>query len=306
MKGEVCMIHNFEELYDAIKQYRRVTISVAAAQDKEALLCVKAAYEQDIANAILVGDERLIRPMAAEIGLPEDIRIVNEPDLKQAALTAVKLIHDGEAQILLKGILNTSDYLKAVLNPDVGLRTGRLLGSFAAYQYPGGSKLLFATDTGVNILPNVEEKKQLLQSAFEALKKLGIDSPKVACLAANENVNPKMPSTVDARELQDYFTADPNFTGIIEGPVAMDIAVSAEAAHHKGLDSKVAGDVDLLLFSSVDSGNIWSKSLIHFAKFTMANVILGATNPIILVSRADTAEIKLNSIAMACLLAARS
>ena len=192
-----------------------------------------------------------------------------------------------------------------MLDPDAGLRTGRLLGSLAAYQYPGGSKLLFATDTGVNILPNFEEKKQLLQSAFEAMQKLGIDSPKVACLAANENVNPKMPSTVDARQLQEYFTADPDFTGIIEGPVAMDVAVSAEAAHHKGLDSKVAGDVDLLLFSSVDSGNIWSKSLIHFAKFSMANVILGATNPVILVSRADTAEIKLNSIAMACLLAAK-
>lgn len=298
------MIRNFDDLYNAIRQYDRVTISVAAAQDKEALLCVKAAYEKDIANAILVGDESLIRPMAAELGLPADIRIVNEPDVKQAALTAVKLIHDGEAHILLKGILNTSDYLKAVLNPDVGLRTGRLLGSLAAYQYPGGAKLLFATDTGVNISPDYEEKKQLLQSAFEALKKLGIESPKVACLAANENVNPKMPSTVDARQLQDYFTADPNFTGIIEGPVAMDVAVSAEAAHHKGLDSKVAGDVDLLLFSSVDSGNIWSKSLIHFAKFSMANVILGATNPVILVSRADTAEIKLNSIAMACLLAA--
>ncbi len=298
------MIHNFEELYAAIKQYDRVTISVAAAQDKEALLCVKAAYEKGIANAILVGDESLIRPLVIELGLPADIRIVNEPDVKQSALTAVKLIHDGEADILLKGILNTSDYLKAVLNPDVGLRTGRLLGSLSAYQYPGGKKLLFATDTGVNILPDVEEKKQLLYSAFEALKKLGIDSPKVACLAANENVNPKMPSTVDGRQLAEYFTADKSFTGIVEGPVAMDVAVSAEAAHHKGLDSKVAGDVDLLLFSSVDSGNIWSKSLIHFANFSMANVILGATNPVILVSRADTAEIKLNSIAMACLLAA--
>lgn len=220
-------------------------------------------------------------------------------------MTAVKLIRDGEAQILMKGILNTSDYLKAVLNPEVGLRTGRLLGSFAAFQYPGGSKLLFATDTGVNIQPDYEDKKQLLQSAFSALKKMGIDSPKVACLAANENVNPKMPSTVDARQLQEYFSADPDFTGIVEGPVAMDVAVSAEAARHKGIDSKVAGDVDLLLFPGVDAGNIWSKSLAHYAKFSMANVILGATHPVILVSRSDTAQVKLDSIALACLLAAK-
>ncbi|MGI6333204.1 MAG: phosphate acyltransferase [Saccharofermentanales bacterium] len=300
------MIRSFADLYEAIRQHPRVTISVAAAQDKEALLCVKAAYDKGIAEAILVGDEGLIRPLIKEVGLPETIRVVNEPDVKQAASTAVKLIRDGEARILLKGSLNTSDYLKAVLNPDIGLRTGRLLGSLAAYQYPGGSKLLFATDTGVNILPNFDEKKQLLQNAFAAMKKMGIDRPKVACLAANENVNPKIPSTVDARRLQEYFTADPAFAGIIEGPVAMDVALSAEAARHKGLDSQVAGDVDLLLFSSVDAGNIWSKSLIHFAGFSMANVILGATHPVVLVSRADTAEIKLNSVALACLLAARS
>ena len=299
------MIRTFEEMYAAIRQYDRVTISVAAAQDKEALLCVKAACDQNIADAILVGDECQIRALGAEIGLPEDIRIIHEPDVRQSALTAVKLIRDGEAQILMKGILNTSDYLKAVLNPEVGLRTGRLLGSFAAFQYPGGSKLLFATDTGVNIQPDYEDKKQLLQSAFSALKKMGIDSPKVACLAANENVNPKMPSTVDARQLQEYFSADPDFTGIVEGPVAMDVAVSAEAARHKGIDSKVAGDVDLLLFPGVDAGNIWSKSLAHYAKFSMANVILGATHPVILVSRSDTAQVKLDSIALACLLAAK-
>ncbi len=298
------MIRSFEDLYDKISKMPRMTISVANAQDKEALLCVKEAMDIGIADGILVGDESLIRPMLAEVGLPEDIRIINETDPKQAALTAVKIIRDGEAQVLLKGLLNTADYLKAVLNADVGLRTGRLLSHLAAFEVPGQNKLLYATDTGMNVMPNYDEKLQILQNAFIALKALGIDSPNVACLTANENVNPKMPSTVDAKMLADYFTADPTFTGIVEGPIAMDVATNPEAAHHKGIDSKVSGKVDLMLFSSVDSGNIWSKSLLFYAGFKMAGVILGATNPIVLVSRADTAKTKLDSIALACLIAA--
>jgi phosphate butyryltransferase len=162
------------------------------------------------------------------------------------------------------------------------------------------------TDGGMIPYPTLEEKKDILANTLEALKAIGIDAPKVAALAANELVNPKMPATVDAKALSDYYTADENFKGIVEGPISMDVALSAQAAHHKGLDSKIAGDVDVFLVPSIEVGNILSKALIHYAGFKLAGLVLGAKRPVILVSRADDAEVKLNSIALACLLAAKS
>lgn len=298
------MVSSFQEIIDEVRKSKQITISVAAAQDEEVLLCVKAALEQGIAQSILVGDEALIRPLVTKLDLPETIRIIHEPDLRKAALTAVSLVRSGEAQVLLKGLLNTSDYLKAVLNPEVGLRKGRLLSHLAAYEVPGSMKLVFSTDTGINIAPNLEEKIAILDNALEAMKVIGIDSPNVAVMAANELVNPKMQGTVDAKALLDKYTADSSFTGIIEGPIAMDVAASPEAAKHKGIDSKISGDVDLFMMPDLEAGNIWSKALIFYAHFKMAGVILGATNPIVLVSRADNAETKLNSIALACFVAA--
>lgn len=295
------MFHNFEEVINEVKKYGRATISVAAAQDKDVLEAVKAAYDEGIADAILVGDESVIRPLAKEIGLPEDIRIINETDVKKAALTAVSLIRNGEAQLLLKGLLNTADYMRAILNADVGLRTGRVLSHLTCYEVPGAEKLMFFTDGGINIAPSLEEKKDILDNALEVLKTMGITSPKVAALTANEQVSPKMPSTVDAKALADMYAEDAGFTGIVEGPISMDVALSAQAAKHKGIKSEIAGDVDLFLFPFLEAANITSKSLIHFAGFRIAGIILGATHPVLMVSRADTSEAKLHSIALGCL-----
>lgn len=295
------MFHSFREIIDEVRKYGKATISVAAAQDKDVLLAVKAASDEGLADAILVGDADVIKPMAREIGLPEDTRIVHEPDVRQAAMTAVSLVRRGEAQLLLKGIINTSDYMKAVLNSETGLRTGRILSHITAYEVPGGEKLIFFTDGGINIMPSLEEKKDILDNSLSFLKTIGITSPKVAVLSANEQVSPKMPSTGDARALAEIYSADENFTGIVEGPISMDVALSPEAARHKGIDSKISGDVDLFLFPYLEAANITSKSLIHFAGFKIAGIILGATNPVLMVSRADTPEAKLNSIALGCL-----
>ncbi len=295
------MFKNFNEIITEVKKYGKATISVAAAQDKDVLQAVKAAYDEGIADAILVGDEAVIRHLAAEVGLPKDIRIINEPDVKQAALTAVSLIRKGEAQLLLKGLLNTADYMRAILNAEVGLRTGRVLSHITCYEVPGADKLIFFTDGGINISPTLEEKKDILDNALEVLKTMGIDSPKVAALTANEQVSLKMPSTVDAKALADMYAADSSFTGIVEGPISMDVALSAEAAKHKGITSRIAGDVDLFLFPFLEAANIASKSLIHFAGFRIAGIILGATHPVLMVSRADTSEAKLHSIALGCL-----
>lgn len=298
------MLRNFEEVVTKAKEFGEVAISVAAAQDKEVLEAVKAAMDAGLAKAILVGDATLITPLLTEVGLPADTPIVHEPDVKQAALTATSLVSKGEAQVLMKGLVNSGDFLKSVLNTEVGLRTGRTLCHFAAFEDPNGSKLLYHSDGGMNIAPNLEAKKDIITSSIMALGILGIKQPKVAILAANEVVNPKMQATLDAKALVDMHAAGELFPeSIIEGPIAMDVALNPEAAKHKGLTSKISGDVDLFIFPTIETGNLVSKALIYYANFKNSGVILGATNPIVMVSRADTAEAKLNSIALACLLA---
>jgi phosphate butyryltransferase len=297
------VLHNFEDILTRAKQYRKMTISVAVAQDKAVLQAIKAAQEIGLAEAILVGDQDLIKALASEVGLSSDTAIVHEPDSQQAALTAVSLVKQGQAQVLLKGLINSGNFLKAVLNSEVGLRAGNLLSHLFCYEVPGEQKLLFQTDGGINIAPNLAEKKGILLNALQALVKLGIKQPKVAILTANEVVNPKMQSTVDAQGLVAMYQRGELAPAIIEGPIAMDVALSLEAAKHKGIDSKVAGQVDLFLVSSIEVGNILSKGVIHYTHFRNAGVILGAANPIVMVSRSDSAEVKLHSIALACLLA---
>ena len=295
------MLQNFQDVLAKAAALGRVNISVAVAQDKDVLLALKLACEADLAVPILVGDAAAIRPLVAEVGLPADTRIIDEPDIKQAALAAVSVVHRGEAQVVMKGLVNTSDFLKAVLNSEVGLRTGRLLSHLAAFEVPGEPRLIFHSDGGMNIAPALAEKKDILVNALLTLHSLGIDQPKVAVLTANEQVNPKMPATTDAKALADMSAAGELPAGIVEGPIALDVAISPEAAKHKGITSQISGQVDLFLMPNIETGNTMGKSLIYYAKARMAGIVLGATHPIVLTSRAETPEGKLCSIALACL-----
>jgi len=299
------MLRNFQEVIDKAKGLGPVVMSVSVAQDKDVLFAVKAAEEAGLARAILVGDKNLIEPLLAEVGLAADGRIIHEVDLDQAALTAASLVNGGEAQILMKGLINSSNFLRAALHPQQGLRSGKILSHFAAFEIPGEKKLVFHTDGGMNIAPSLEEKKAILVSALGALRTMGIEKPKVAVLAANEQVNPKMPVTVDGKALADMGTAGQLPPCVIEGPIAMDVAISAEAAKHKGITSKITGDVDLFLVPTIEAGNMVGKTLVYYAKAKIAGIIIGATHPIVMVSRADTAESKLYSIALACLVLER-
>jgi phosphate butyryltransferase len=298
------MLCSFAEVLDRAIKCGQKVVSVAAAQDKEVLEAIKAARDIGLADAILVGDETLIRALLPEVGLPSDMRIVHEPDAKQAALKAVSFVRKGEAQVFVKGLMNSGVFLKAALNAEVGLRTGRQLSHLAAFEVPNGKKVIFFADTGITILPTLEEKIDILTNSLIALKALGIEHPKVAILTANEMVNPKMPATVDAKALVDLQATGQYFQGCtMEGPISADVAFDPEAAVRKGLTSQIAGDVDLFIFPSVEAGNICSKALSHFANFKFSGVVIGATRPSVLVSRADSAETKLNSIALACLIA---
>ena len=296
------LLKNFSHVLEKVKGSKAVTISVAAAQDLDVLKAIKMAYDKGIAQAILVGDENKIHPILEEMGLAkEKANIIHEPDLNKAALLAVSLVNKGYAQVVMKGKVNSSDFLKAVLDPSEGLRTGRLLSHLAAFEVPGQEKLIFHTDGGMNIAPNLEQKKEILVNSLLALKTMGLDNPYVAVLTANEQISEKMPATTDAQSLVEMAVRGELPSAIIEGPIALDVAVSQDAARVKGIDSKVSGKVDLFLMPNIETGNALGKSLLYYAGGKMAGIILGAKNPVVMTSRAETAEGKLNSIALACL-----
>lgn len=295
------MYHSFDEILEKVKGRKSLTISVAVAQDKDVLEAIKLAMDAGLANAILVGDKREITEMLEEIGFSSDIPVIDEPDINKAALKAVSLVKRGEAQILMKGLINSSDFLKAVLDPGDGLRTGRLISHLAAFEVPGQDRLIFHTDGGMNIAPDLQQKKDILTNAILALNAMGIEKPNVAVLTANEKVNPKMPATVDAQALVEMWEAGEFPPSIVEGPIALDVAVSSEAAKHKGIISKITSQVDLFLMPNIETGNACGKTLIYYAGAKMAGLVLGAANPIVMTSRAETAIGKLNSIALACL-----
>ena len=297
------MLRHFSEIIARARQNGPVKVVVAAAQDEEALGAVKAAYDVGLAEAVLVGDSSQISLLLVQTGLPLDTPVVHEPDPAKAALLAASIVRKTKSGVLMKGLLNSGDFLRAVLDHEQGLRTGRLLSHFSAYEAPDGDKLTYHTDGGINISPNLSERKEILINALIALAALGIERPNVAILAANEVVNPKMPVTLDAQELVKMSRRGELPPAVLEGPMSMDVALSSTAAAHKNLSSQVAGQVDLFMVPDIAAGNILSKALIHYAKFKNAGVILGATHPAVMVSRADSAEAKLHSIALACCIA---
>jgi len=275
-------------------------MSVAAANDEHVLETVKMGMEAGLIIPVLAGDEKKIREIAAGISLVLDgVVIIDAPDPGEAALEAVRAVSDGRADILMKGMVNTSDFMQAVLNRDCGLRSSKTLSHMAAFQVPGFDRLLFMTDGGINIKPDLEQKRAILENGIDFLLALGWREPRVAIVTANEVVNPEMPATLDAAELTRMAASGQIRGALVDGPLSLDLAISKEAARRKGSASPVAGRADLFLMPDIEAGNIFGKSLIYFAGALMAGVVLGTQAPVILTSRASSPEEKLNSIAMA-------
>ena len=298
------MSKSFEELISKANQKTLKKASVSNAQDEPVLQAVKAAKEQNIATAILVGDEAKIREIAASIDMDlTDFEIINEPDTEAAALKAVELVHNGKADILLKGLLETKTFLKSVLNKEVGLRTGKMLSHVCVFEIEGINRLLFFTDVAFNTYPTLADKVNIINNAVEVAHACGIECPKVAPLCAVETVNPKMQPTVDADNLTKMYEGG-DFKGCqIYGPLSMDLAIDPEAAVHKGVTNPVAGHADILLFPNIDAGNITYKILVRTAKVKIGNVLVGTSAPVVLTSRSDDFQTKLNSIALATVIA---
>lgn len=292
----------FEALIDRAKSFGPAKVAVAAAADKEVLEAIKLAEKEGLVIPVLVGDVAEIQRLAAEIELNlEDAELIHEPNPVEAAHRAVDAVVDGKAHFLMKGLVNSADFLRAVLRSERGLRTGRLLSHLSAFQVPGYSRLLFVTDGGMNIAPDLAQKKEILESSVLYLQQIGMDKVNVIVLAANEVANPKMPATLDAKALTEMNQAGEFPGAIVEGPLALDGAVSAAALRHKGIPSQINGDVDLFLVPTIEVGNVLGKSMVYFAGATMAGIVLGAQVPIVLTSRNDTPRSKLMALTMAAL-----
>jgi len=300
------MIKSFDDVLNLAKERGPRTISVAVAQDKEVLLAIKEANSKEIANAILVGDSEEIKKIAEDIKLDiAKFEIIDIKDIAEASRKAVELVSSGKADIVMKGLVDTSIILKAVLDEEIGLRTGKVLSHVAVFDIDTYHKLLFVTDAAMNIAPNLNQKKEIVENAVYVAHSLDIDSPKVAVVAAKEKVNPKMEATVDADKMQEM-NKNGEITGcIVGGPFALDNAISKEAAEHKGINHPVAGDADIILTPNIESGNVLYKALAFLGHSKNAGVIVGAKAPIVLTSRADNDEAKLNSIALAVLMASK-
>lgn len=298
---------NINDVIKLAKERGPKTVSVACCQDKEVLVAVENARKEGIVNAILVGDIEKTKEIAAGLDINLDnYELIDIKDLAEASLKAVELVSSKKADMVMKGLVDTSIILKAVLNKEVGLRTGKVLSHVAVFAVNGYDRLFFLSDAAMNIAPDLKTKKEIIENAVQVARALDIDEPKVAVLCAKEKVNPKMPDTVDAHELEEMYKRGEIKNCIVGGPFALDNAVSEEAAKHKGIDHPVAGKADILLVPDIEAGNMLYKSMVFFAKSENAGLVLGAKAPIVLTSRADSDVTKLNSIALGVLVASKN
>lgn len=300
------MAKKFDELIAKVSEGALKKVAVAVAQDSAVLEAVQAAKERNIADAILVGDEDKIKEIAASLNIDVTaFEIIDEKDDMTAALKAVELVHNGTADMYMKGLIDTKSFLKSVLDKEVGLRNNRPLSHVCVFEIDGIDRLLFLTDVAFMTYPTLEDKVSIINNTVEICNACGVENPKVAPLAAVEVVNPKMPVTVEAAELT-KMNEEGKITGcIVDGPLSMDLAICPEAAEHKGTtDRKIVGDADVLLFPDIHAGNLVYKTLVHTAKVKNGNVITGTKAPVILTSRSDDFETKVNSIALGAAVAA--
>lgn len=299
------MSKSFDDLISKVSECSVKKVAVAVAQDSAVLEAVKAAKERNIAEAILVGDADKIQEIAASENMDlSGYEIIDEKDDYTAALKAVELVHTGKADMYMKGLIDTKSFLKSVLDKEVGLRTGKTLSHVCVFEIEGIDHLLFLSDVAFMTYPSLEEKVHIVENTVEVCHACGISNPKVAPLAAVEVVNPKMPVTVDAAELT-KMCEEGKITGcIIDGPLSLDLAIDAEAAKHKNAeDRKIVGDADILLFPDIHAGNLVYKCLVHTAKVKNGNILTGTKAPVILTSRSDDFETKVNSIALGAVVA---
>ncbi|HOP88311.1 MAG TPA: bifunctional enoyl-CoA hydratase/phosphate acetyltransferase [Acetomicrobium flavidum] len=291
-------------LFERAQSGKVMKIVIAAAEDGEVLEAVKQASSEGIVDAVLVGDPNKISDVAKSRNIDvSSFEVIPATNDEEAAMKAVQAVSSGKGDLLMKGFIKTSTLLKAVLNKEWGLRTGNLLSHLFLFEVPRLGKVIGLTDGGLNTYPGLQEKLAIVNNAVSCYHALGVDTPKVAALAAVEVVNPDMPCTLDAAALVQMNRRNQIKGCIIDGPLALDNALSVEAAKHKGIVSEVAGSPDILLVPDIEAGNLLGKVILFMANGAGAGVVLGAKVPVVLTSRGDTARTKALSIALGAVLA---
>jgi len=297
------MIKSIEGIIEKAKSMDMKKMSVAVSQDIDVLEAIVEAKKLRITDSILVGNKEETQKIAKENNIDiEGFEIIDIKDLNEATNKAVQLVADGEADMVMKGLVDTSIFLKNVLIPEMNLRTGRTISGIYVCEIEGYDRLFAITDPAINIDPDLQTKKQLIENSIQVSNALGIDIPKVAVLCAKEKVNPKMPTTVDAKELEEMNKRGEIEGCVVGGPFALDNIVSVEAAKQKGINHIVAGFADTILAPNIETANSLVKSITYFSRSKSAGAVVGTKKPIIITSRADTKEDKLNTIALSALM----
>lgn len=294
------IFHSFNELIEVVQKGDTIKkVAVVSADDEHTLEAVFKAVKDGLVKPVLIGDLAKILKVLSALGLNNnEVKIVDAKDDTDAAKKAVAMINNGNADFIMKGKIQTADLLKAVVDKENGLRTGRVMSHMAIHELNGYHKLLAVTDGGMVTYPDLDQKKQIIINAVSTFKQMGYELPKVAVLAAVEGVNPKMPETVEADQLKQMNIRGEISDCIIEGPISYDLTMSKESAEIKGYESQIVEDVDIMVVPNIQTGNILGKALVYSAKAKMAGFIIGAKCPIVLTSRGSSSEEKYLSLAL--------
>ena len=297
-------IKNFVELVEVAKKKGPKRVAVVAPHDQSTLLAASEAQKEGLAYPVLVGDSAAIAGIAEERGLDlAGMTVMDEPHPKLAARRAVELVRNGLADLVMNGLAQPRYLFEAALDRQKGLRTGRLLTDVGVFEIPGLERLLLVSDIGIVVSPTLEQRADITQNAIEVAHQLGIEEPKVAILSATEMVNPRVPLSLDAANLSKMAQRGQIKGGIVDGPMALDIAISPHSAHIKGIKGEVAGQADILIVPDIEAGSLLAKTITCFARGKMASVVVGGQCPLAMPSRADPPEAKLASLALGVLMA---
>ena len=298
------MFRNLDDLVASAIGLGPAHIAVAAGHDPDVIESLQLAREMGLAEAVLVGDRKKIEPMAAAAGLRLDPEhLIHQPDESAAARQAIGLVRDGAADLLMKGKINTSVLIRAVLNREKGLRTGRQLSQVIVFQVPGIDRLMIMTDAAINLAPELAQKAEICRNAMHVAHALGIEEPNVALLCALEFVNPAMPATVDAAALTMMNRRGQLKGGYVEGPIALDVPMSRFAADRKGIETPLVENTDVFIAPDIEAANILYRAILYMSGGESGGIVVGAKVPLILLSRAETPETKIRSIAIGRLVA---
>ena len=292
------MIKSFDELLKKAKKFPSKKVVIPAADTKSSVKAAILAKKQDIADFLLIGNKSEIQNLIENIdaNFMNSFEIIDEPDSEKCIQRGIEAIHNNKADLILKGKTDTSQLMKAVLDKENGLQTGNILSD--VFLFETKERLTLMSDGGIVLYPNIEEKLGLIKNAVAVAHHLENPKPKVALLCAIEKPNSKMPSTIDADKISKMSKKWKKIGCIVDGPLALDNAISKSAAKIKDIKSPVAGDADILIMPNIEAGNIFGKALTYYAHLRVAHILIGAKAPILITSRADDAETKLLSIAL--------